>query len=341
MWRSSLPVGQGLFPICLQEDGIPGLLGGSESSEDLSLDLGALQGSEYLQDLGLEVLSHSQPGGARGSGPPSEETRGETPLSSAAGSQGLARRRSWERSRSCSESRQRSAPHRAAAFLDTPSRTATLPLSPATTSGSPSSRATRGACAIRGSPRDPSPEVHTCVWAHASVCTGEHAHAEGACASPVWRLCETSRHAWTQMCTPALAHWGYMPTLNTQACTLPCSNPEMPKCVPRIREHRTTDALQLKTQWALGTTHTVQWHHHHHWQPETAECFSCGAPRPLFSLHPSHAVCSATSVVSGSFATPWTIDHQAPLSMGFSRQECWSGLPCPPPGDLPDPGIEP
>ena len=41
------------------------------------------------------------------------------------------------------------------------------------------------------------------------------------------------------------------------------------------------------------------------------------------------------------FATPWTVAHQAPLSMGFFRQECWSGLPFPPPGDLPDPGIEP
>ena len=41
------------------------------------------------------------------------------------------------------------------------------------------------------------------------------------------------------------------------------------------------------------------------------------------------------------FSTPWTVAHQAPLSMGFSRQEYWSGLPCPPPGDLPDPGIEP
>ena len=40
-------------------------------------------------------------------------------------------------------------------------------------------------------------------------------------------------------------------------------------------------------------------------------------------------------------ATPWTVAHQAPLSMGFSRQEYWGGLPCPPPGDLPDPGIEP
>ena len=39
------------------------------------------------------------------------------------------------------------------------------------------------------------------------------------------------------------------------------------------------------------------------------------------------------------FATPWTVACQPPLSMGFSRQEYWSELPCPPPGDLPDPGI--
>ena len=39
-------------------------------------------------------------------------------------------------------------------------------------------------------------------------------------------------------------------------------------------------------------------------------------------------------------ATLWTVAHQAPLSMGFSGQECWSGSPCPPPGNLPDPGIE-
>ena len=40
------------------------------------------------------------------------------------------------------------------------------------------------------------------------------------------------------------------------------------------------------------------------------------------------------------FATPWTVAYQAPLSMGFSRQECWSELPFPSPGDLPNPGIE-
>ena len=41
------------------------------------------------------------------------------------------------------------------------------------------------------------------------------------------------------------------------------------------------------------------------------------------------------------FATLWTVAPQAPLSMGFSRQEYWRGFPCPPPGDLPDSGIEP
>ena len=41
------------------------------------------------------------------------------------------------------------------------------------------------------------------------------------------------------------------------------------------------------------------------------------------------------------FATPWTVAHQAPLSMGFSRQGYWSGLPSPPPGALPDPGMGP
>ena len=47
------------------------------------------------------------------------------------------------------------------------------------------------------------------------------------------------------------------------------------------------------------------------------------------------------SEVAQSCPTPWTVARQAPLSMGFSRQEYWSGLPFPSPGDLPNPGIEP
>ena len=50
------------------------------------------------------------------------------------------------------------------------------------------------------------------------------------------------------------------------------------------------------------------------------------------------SVCSLGDV--RLFVTPWTVAHQAPLFMGFSRQEYWNGLPFPSPGDLPDPGIE-
>ena len=46
-------------------------------------------------------------------------------------------------------------------------------------------------------------------------------------------------------------------------------------------------------------------------------------------------------VVSSSFATPWAVAHQAPLSMGFSKQEYWSGVPFPSPEDLPDSGVKP
>ena len=45
--------------------------------------------------------------------------------------------------------------------------------------------------------------------------------------------------------------------------------------------------------------------------------------------------------MSNSSATTWTVARQVPLSMGFPRHDYWSGLPFPPPGDLPDPGIEP
>ena len=78
-------------------------------------------------------------------------------------------------------------------------------------------------------------------------------------------------------------------------------------------------------------------------------CLNLCFPRGL-SLPPVHhglcsLSCGCACVLSRFshvwlFATPWTTAHQTPLSMGFSRQKHWSGLPCPPPRDLPDPGIE-
>ena len=50
---------------------------------------------------------------------------------------------------------------------------------------------------------------------------------------------------------------------------------------------------------------------------------------------------SISHSVASDFVPPWTVAHQAPLFMGFPRQEYWSGLPFPSPGDLPDPGVEP
>ena len=52
-------------------------------------------------------------------------------------------------------------------------------------------------------------------------------------------------------------------------------------------------------------------------------------------------VCVKSLSLIRLFATPWTVARQAPLSMGFSRQEYWSGFPSPSPGDLPNPGIKP
>ena len=66
---------------------------------------------------------------------------------------------------------------------------------------------------------------------------------------------------------------------------------------------------------------------------------------PNFSslcCHPSVRACMLSRFSHVPLlATLWAVACQAPLSMGFSRQEYWSGLPCPPPGDLPNPGIEP
>ena len=60
----------------------------------------------------------------------------------------------------------------------------------------------------------------------------------------------------------------------------------------------------------------------------------------IYSL-PDSIVCVGSLSCVQLFVTPWTIACQVPLSMEFSRQEYWSELPCPTPGDLPDPGIKP
>ena len=85
-------------------------------------------------------------------------------------------------------------------------------------------------------------------------------------------------------------------------------------------------------------THSQHQHHH----------MSVSRWKQIFQLQCSlrRAVAQAKVKVKSLsrvrlFVTLWTVAYQAPLSMGFSRQEYWGGLPFPSPGDLPDPGIEP
>ena len=96
----------------------------------------------------------------------------------------------------------------------------------------------------------------------------------------------------------------------------------------------------LEVMWC-STEHPSQ-----RWQRGWAGCSPPpGRKKSLLSgLQLRDRVEVPTSVFSrrlGLSANPWTVTRQAPLSMGFSRQEYWSGLPFPSPGDLPDPGIEP
>ena len=76
--------------------------------------------------------------------------------------------------------------------------------------------------------------------------------------------------------------------------------------------------------------------------PSHPETGSTGLPLGVGqSLRACVRACTRAQLLSCVCATPWTVAHQPPLSMGFSRQEYWSGLPCCPPGDLPDSGIKP
>ena len=74
------------------------------------------------------------------------------------------------------------------------------------------------------------------------------------------------------------------------------------------------------------------------WQPQVTPCWRWHHELLLVQQLCMHA--QSLSHV-WLFVTRWTVDHQAPPSMGFCRQEYWSGFQCPSPGDLPDPGINP
>ena len=80
------------------------------------------------------------------------------------------------------------------------------------------------------------------------------------------------------------------------------------------------------------------------WREEPGGIQSMGVPKnwtQLSDFHSNFSRCALShSVVSDCWRPKWAVAHQVPPSMGFFSQERWSGLPFPPPGNLPDPGIE-
>ena len=102
--------------------------------------------------------------------------------------------------------------------------------------------------------------------------------------------------------------------------------------------------LDLEKLWILEYIFT-------HWPKHFQKfkiCFICEFQKDLRDVYPSNSFSTylfdtyySPSIKLKLFATPWVVAHQAPLSMGSSRQDHWSGLPFSSPGDLPDSGIEP
>ena len=99
----------------------------------------------------------------------------------------------------------------------------------------------------------------------------------------------------------------------------------------------TTELVQ--SEWIPGLLRELTYRHSFSsWAPSWWDCKQQGAPAIIY---PGVGGCGSVAKSCLTLVTPWTVAHQAPLSLGLSRQEYWSRLPFPSPGDLPDPEIEP
>ena len=103
------------------------------------------------------------------------------------------------------------------------------------------------------------------------------------------------------------------------------------ECIPKNSKDTHTESLSTHLPMMTTGPCTFSFVDFWKWPAWIEDGHNLVGPRWLFR----------PSVMSDSFATPWTVTHQAPLSTGFSRQEYWSELPFSSPGDILDPGIKP
>ena len=146
---------------------------------------------------------------------------------------------------------------------------------------------------------------------------------------------QTRLSDWTELRLNCfLAQWqlSYKPSL--QRCSPALKGPRL-KFSQEIESERYSESDWIKREHTQ--MHQVTWEFNNRNQSRLVNC-----PGSTYvAVFKSLRVWKITRNVIHSIMTPWTIDNQAPLSLGFSRQEHWSGLPFPSPGDLPDPGIMP
>ena len=120
---------------------------------------------------------------------------------------------------------------------------------------------------------------------------------------------------------------------NSRAATSPAA--------PEVRESKLLPQCPTDTHTKQPASNPVTWGLHLQPKIPARQLFSPTHFKQILSNN-RHLHCCAKSLGRvWLFATPWTVASQAPLSMKFSRQEYWSGVPFPPPGDLPNPGMEP
>ena len=154
---------------------------------------------------------------------------------------------------------------------------------------------------------------------------------------PTCRLLSPSRNVHTKHGCLSLQFSSVTLLCLTLCSPMDCSMPGLPV------HHRLLELTQTHVHWvgdAIQLSHPLS--------SPSPLAFNLSQHQGLFkqvsSSHQVAKVCLSSSLVAKSrptLLTPWTVACQAPLSMGFSRQEYWSGLPFPSLGDLPDPGIEP
>ena len=101
--------------------------------------------------------------------------------------------------------------------------------------------------------------------------------------------------------------------------------------------------IHVPTLHKVGTQSTFASWMNPRWTPDFLSCCITAGSWADWGSNTRPALCKCAQSWSHVrlFATPWTAARQAPLFIGFSWQEYWSGLSCPPPGDLPEPGIKP